>query len=117
MKKVTIGAFLSAFACPGIGHFALELNRRGWFFLILTVICLALLTSTLMQVVTSVATDITEGTVPFDILEIRSAINERLAAQSTLQTQLTLGALVVVWVIALVDVIREGRKQDRLSNQ
>lgn len=112
MKKTTKSALLSALVCPGAGHLALDVDRRGWIFLVLTLILLGLLLAPLMQVTTSLVADINNGTLPPDVFQIKALLHERLAVVGGSRITAIGVTLIVVWVIALIDVIRLGRQID-----
>lgn len=118
MKKMTKGALLSALVCPGAGHLALDSDRRGWIYLILTLLCFALLLATIVPVAISISTDLTNGTLPLgNLLAIRAEFYERLAELGGKKMFYSTATLVLVWIIALVDVIQVGRALDRKAKQ
>lgn len=112
MRKTFIAGLLSAFVAPGSGHFYLKHQSTALVFFSLALISLMLLLVPIYQLAQVIALDIQNGALAFDIAII--------SAEITQQTQTTIAnatgplySFVACWLVALVDSIRLGLKQDK----
>ena len=115
MKPSVKAVLLCAFVFPGAGYFTLKQPKRG--IISIAIVCASLLTIAreIYQKAVIIAEQITDGTLPFDMLVIHQKANEALA---TLPTSMltTLGIILAsVWVFSIIDCYRLGKKID-ISN-
>ncbi|QRK80120.1 hypothetical protein [Shewanella sp. LZH-2] len=112
MKKALSAGLLSAFVAPGSGHFYLKLKRTALVFFSLAVVSLVLLLMQIYQVAQVIALDIQNGTLSLDIGVISAEITQQTQTTIANANELLYGFL-LCWLVALVDSIRLGLKQDK----
>lgn len=116
MKKAFNAGLLSAFVAPGSGHFYLKHKRSALVFFSLAVVSLVLLLSQIYQVAQVIALDIQNGILPLDIGVISAEITQQTQTTIANANELLYG-FILCWLVALVDSIRLGLKQDKLDTQ
>lgn len=110
MSKSIKAALLSGLIFPGVGHLYLKSYGRGIALLVLSAICLFILTSKVFDQANAVLQKIqAEGGVmdPARILELASQTPP--AADTPALSVATLG-LIACWVIGVVDAYRLGKR-------
>ncbi|MFB2660831.1 hypothetical protein [Shewanella mangrovisoli] len=112
MKKALTAGLLSAFIAPGSGHFYLKHKRSALVFFSLAVISLMLLLMQIYQVAQVIALEIQNGTLPLDVGVISAEITQQTQTTMANANELLYGFL-LCWLVALVDSIRLGLKQDK----
>ncbi len=112
MKKALTAGLLSAFIAPGSGHFYLKHKRSALVFFSLAVISLMLLLMQIYQVAQVIALDIQNGTLPLDVGVISAEITQQTQTTMANANELLYGFL-LCWLVALLDSIRLGLKQDK----
>ncbi|MFB2639636.1 hypothetical protein ACE02P_16515 [Shewanella bicestrii] len=112
MKKALTAGLLSAFIAPGSGHFYLKHKRSALVFFSLAVVSLMLLLMQIYQVAQVIALDIQNGTLPLDVGVISAEITQRTQTTMANANELLYGFL-LCWLVALLDSIRLGLKQDK----
>lgn len=114
MKKALTAGLLSAFIAPGCGHFYLKHKRTGFVFFVLALVSLSLLFLQIIQVAQPIALDIQNGILPLDINMISAEVTQQI--QTTIHNaNEVLYGFILCWLLALLDSIRLGLKQDRLA--
>lgn len=112
MKKALTAGLLSAFIAPGSGHFYLKHKRSALVFFSLAVISLMLLLMQIYQVAQVIALEIQNGTLPLDVGVISAEITQQTQTTIANANELLYGFL-LCWLVALLDSIRLGLKQDK----
>lgn len=112
MKKALTAGLLSAFIAPGSGHFYLKHKRSALVFFGLAVISLMLLLMQIYQVAQVIALEIQNGTLPLDVGVISAEITQQTQTTMANANELLYGFL-LCWLVALLDSIRLGLKQDK----
>ena len=112
MKKALTAGLLSAFIAPGSGHFYLKHKRSALVFFSLAVISLMLLLMQIYQVAQVIALEIQNGTLPLDVGVISAEITQQTQTTMANANELLYGFL-LCWLVALLDSIRLGLKQDK----
>ncbi|MFB2685466.1 DUF6677 family protein [Shewanella mangrovisoli] len=112
MKKALTAGLLSAFVAPGSGHFYLKHKRSALVFFCLAVISLVLLLMQIYQVAQVIALEIQNGTLPLDVGVISAEITQQTQSTMANANELLYGFL-LCWLVALLDSIRLGLKQDK----
>ncbi|ASK67872.1 hypothetical protein CF168_02805 [Shewanella bicestrii] len=112
MKKALTAGLLSAFIAPGSGHFYLKHKRTALVFFSLAVISLVLLLMQIYQVAQVIALEIQNGTLPLDVGVISAEITQQTQTTIANANELLYGFL-ICWLVALLDSIRLGLKQDK----
>jgi len=115
MKQTTKGALLSALILPGAGHLALRSKARGWILISLSVACLVYIFALLIPIVTGIVSEITRGGTSVDPADLNRMVKGRLMGGGASAAGYAVWALIVIWVVALIDVIRLGRKRDKTA--
>ena len=116
MKKAFNAGLLSPFVAPGSGHFHLKHKRSALVFFSLAVVSLVLLLSQIYQVAQVIALDIQHGILPLDIGVISAEITQQTQTTIANANELLYG-FILCWLVALLDSIRLGLKQDKLDTQ
>ncbi|MFV0595063.1 hypothetical protein [Shewanella sp.] len=116
MKKALTAGLLSAFIAPGSGHFYLKHKRSALVFFSLAVISLMLLLMQIYQVAQVIALEIQNGTLPLDVGVISAEITQQTQTTMANANKLLYGFL-LCWLVALLDSIRLGLKQDKQDTQ
>ena len=112
MKQSLKGGLLSALVFPGLGHLVLKSALRGWIYILLTLLCFGLLVSIIIPIVTSTVNEVTSGTLPADPNQLNRIVHEKMADSDGLRGTVALVGFVGIWLVALIDVILLGRRQD-----
>ncbi|MFG0457278.1 hypothetical protein [Shewanella mangrovisoli] len=112
MKKALTAGLLSAFIAPGSGHFYLKHKCSALVFFCLAVISLMLLLMQIYQVAQVIALEIQNGTLPLDVGVISAEITQQTQTTMANANELLYGFL-LCWLVALLDSIRLGLKQDK----
>ncbi|MDH0450171.1 Uncharacterised protein [Shewanella putrefaciens] len=112
MKKALTAGLLSAFIAPGSGHFYLKHKRSALVFFSLAVISLMLLLMQIYQVAQVIALEIQNGSLPLDVGVISAEITQQTQTTMANANELLYGFL-LCWLVALLDSIRLGLKQDK----
>jgi len=109
MNKSIKAALLSALVYPGMGHFFLKKYAIS---AVITAAFSVPLYSILSGVITKTKTIIEKvenGEIPFDIHAIRESLSSSVLATDGQELNIYMYAIIVIWVIAIVDSYRLGR--------
>lgn len=117
MKKTVTAVLLSAFAAPGAGHFYLKHKRSAIVFFVLALISLSLLMQQIMQVAQVIALDIQTGVLPLDVGIISAEITKQTTDTIANSANNALYGFIVCWLVAMLDSLRLGLKQDKQDAQ
>lgn len=119
MKKSTKAALLSAFVFPGMGHFYLRSPRRGMVFMLIIL-------GAIVFAVWSTTSSLLENLDPSTIDKLQkgtASMSEisRMAASRAAGPAAYIDAVfyvvVLVWIIAIIDAYRIGRRNDSLPEE
>lgn len=113
MKKALTAGLLSALVAPGSGHFYLQHKRRALVFFVLAILSLGLLLQHVMQVAQVISLDIQTGVLPLDIGVIAAEVTKQTTATIRDGADKLMYGFIVCWLIALLDSVRLGLKQDK----
>jgi len=115
MKKSIKAVLLSAFVLPGAGHFFLKKPIMGC---ILAVAAFAGLYSIVASTITKslkVAEQIQNSSPPLNLAEVSELVSQQIMHSDVQQMNMALAALLIAWVVGMVDAFRLGYKLDKLS--
>jgi len=116
MKKSIKAALLSALILPGAGHFFLKKPIIGC---VLSVIAFAGLYSIVAATITKsliIAEQIQNSNPPLSLTEVSELVSQQIMHSEVQQMNMALTALLIVWVVGIVDSFRLGYIQDKQTN-
>ncbi len=117
MKKSTKAVLLSAFLCPGAGHFYLKKHISGCVFtgafISVLVVFVAEVINITEQVTAQLTAQINAGEIALDITALTVFLTEKLQAFETQSLSQISYLLMILWLAAAVDAYRVGRRADQ----
>lgn len=113
MKKALTAGLLSAFIAPGSGHFYLQHKRSALVFFVLAILSLGLMLQQVMQVAQLISLDIQTGVLPLDLGVIAAEVTKKTTATIRDGADKLMYGFILCWLIALLDSVRLGLKQDK----
>lgn len=116
MNKATKAALISAFVCPGGGHFYLKRYNTGT---LLSTVTLGALVYLLIQAVTraqDISDKIVSGQIALDLSVIYPLITQQPAAEQALYNNIATFALLISWLVGVIDAYRLGAIADKAEN-
>ncbi|MCG9695545.1 hypothetical protein [Shewanella sp. Isolate11] len=111
MSKAVTAALLSAFICPGSGHFYLKRHNTGTLLSCISLTGLVYLLYYAVQQAQSVADRILSGELPLDMDLIYQQVTQTPAGSSALWINIATYAFVISWIVGIVDAYRIGKQQ------
>jgi len=114
MKRPLKAALLSAFVCPGAGHFFLNKRVMGGVLTAISLVCFIILLSISLSIATELAEQINTGELAFDIPKLSLLIHERIA-DSLMEMKVLLFIMIGSWLVAIVDSYRIGLQQEKME--
>ncbi len=115
MKKSIKAALMSAFIAPGIGHLYLHRNLTGAALVGVTLIALYVLVSSALEKAQVLTEKILSGEVQPDILVIAELVSNQSEGDDGSLVEFAFTALIVAWLIGVVDSFRVGRQQENTN--
>ena len=112
MKKSIKASLLSAFVIPGAGHFYLKHYTAGFLLIGMSLASLYVLLSIAVEKAIVIADKILTGEVASDIGTITQLVRSEVASANTSSANLATTVLAIVWIVAVLDSYRIGKKQD-----
>ncbi|ABZ78325.1 conserved hypothetical protein [Shewanella halifaxensis HAW-EB4] len=112
MKTSVKAALLSAFVCPGSGHFYLKKNTTGKLLLITTVMTLCFLLWHAYQRAQVISQQILNGEIPLQLDAIYSAVTQAPVGNEALYINIATMGFIAAWVIGIIDSYRLGKQAD-----
>ena len=97
---------LSAFIFPGAGHLLLQRYQRACLFLLAAAIAIYYIFSTILAVTKKVLAEVELSSNNIDLEAINTLVNKQLASVTDTGLVITCVVLVVLWLAAIVDIIR-----------
>ena len=108
MTRSTKAALLSGLVFPGAGHFYLRKYVRGILFASVAAVLIYLISVAAWDAAYDIMGQIQSGDVPADVESISEVLtNHAQGSEESMSVATT--ALLVLWVIGIVDAYREGR--------
>ena len=112
MNKPMKAALLSAFICPGAGHFFLKKYILGTVLAGTAFAVLYLLISKTVERALQISAKIQSGEIQPDVAAIAELVSTQPTGAETELANIATAVLVIVWLIGIVDSYRVGRMQD-----
>ena len=112
MKQSNKAGLLSAFIYPGVGHFYLKKKITGSVLAAIATYSLFIVASNIMSRATEIADKIINGQVAPNITVIRQLISQPQSEAVAQQLSIATTALIIVWVIGIIDSYRLGSAKD-----
>lgn len=109
MKKSTKAALLSALVFPGVGHFYLKKYKAGLILAGVSFAAIYFLIAKAVESAAEISEKIQSGAVPLDAEAITKLVSQQPAGADAQMMNIATIALVICWVIGIVDSYRAGR--------
>ncbi len=113
MKKQTKAALLSTFVFPGVGHFLLKKHIQGAALAGTAFVSLYFLIAKTVEKTLLVFEKIQSGETQLDAATIMDLVSNQTSGTETQLLRLAATALIISWLIGIVDSYRVGRAQDK----
>jgi hypothetical protein len=113
MKKSIKAALLSALVLPGAGHFFLKKYVMGAILAIAAFAGLYSIIVTTIEKALKIAEQIQTSSTPLSIEEVSALVSQQVLQSEVQQMNMALLALLVAWVIGIVDAYRLGVIQEK----
>ena len=113
MKKPIKSALLSAFVFPGVGHFYLKKHIPGAVLAGTAVAGLYFLMAKTLETALRIAEKIQSGEVQPDATTITELVSKPPTGAGIQILDIATAALIIAWLIGIVDSYRVGRVQDK----
>ena len=112
MKESNKAALISAFIYPGVGHFYLKKKISGCVLVVVATYSLFIIADNIMTRAMDIADKIISGQVAPDVTVIRQLISQPQSEAVAQQLSLATTALIIVWIIGIIDSYRLGSAKD-----
>lgn len=112
MKKSLKAALLSAFVCPGCGHFYLKKPTTGKLLLVTTIATLCFLLWHAYQRAQLISQQILNGEIPLELNAIYSAVTQAPVGNEALYINIATMGFILAWLVGILDAYRLGKKHD-----
>ena len=109
-------ALLSALVFPGLGHFYLKQRIQGFLLAGTALAALYVIVSRAADQAMQLSDKILRGEVAPDVTSITEALASQPADGGSSLMTIAYAALVITWLIGIVDSYRSGRKPDEKRN-
>jgi hypothetical protein len=113
MKRRTKATLLSAFVFPGIGHFILKKRMHGTVLAATAFVSLYFLIANTVQKSLQVLEKIQSGEIQSDAASISQSVLDQTTGSETFLLRIATAALIISWLIGIIDSYRVGRAQDQ----
>ncbi len=113
MKTSIKAVLLSAFVCPGAGHFYLKKMTTGKLILVTAIAALSYLCWHAYQKAQLISEKIISGEIPLQLDAIYSAVTQAPVGNEALWINIATAAFVLSWLFGIADSYRLGRQQDK----
>jgi cobalamin biosynthesis protein CobD/CbiB len=115
MKKSTKSVLLSALIFPGVGHLFLKQYLRGIALLVMAMSGVTIIVVKSVQHALPIVEKIQNGDVPLEAQALSNLVSKSLSGPDGLLVNLVSLAILLCWVIGIVDSYRIGHRQDRIK--
>lgn len=112
MKEANKSALISAFVYPGVGHLYLGKRIVGGLLVAIASWALFVVIGNIMTRATEIADKVINGQVAPDIGAIRQLILQPQSESIAQQLSTATTALIIVWIVGIIDSYRLGRMKD-----
>jgi len=110
MNILIKAVLLSAFVCPGAGHFFLKQYRMGWLFFIAFCLDFYFIMASIIEQAQKIVAQMLGGGMPLDVISLTENISGMV---SNTEQSLTapIYVMLTIWLISIIDSYRLGRRQ------
>ena len=115
MKTSTKATLLSALVFPGMGHFYLKHHIVGSFIVGISFIPMYVLVTNAIEQAQKIVDQIIRGESTADISTMTDLVANQTGSMETQSMNFALSALVIIWLVAIIDAYRRGRLQDKFG--
>ncbi len=112
MKEANKSALISAFIYPGVGHLYLRKKISGCLLVVIASWALFIVIENIMARAMEITDKIISGQVAPDIEVIRQLILQPQSDAVAQQLSTATTALIIVWIVGIIDSYRLGRAKD-----
>ncbi len=113
MKKSTKAVLLSALVFPGVGHIFLKKYISGVVLISASFTAIYYLISKTVESAFQIAQKIQSGDVQLDVDAITELVSKHPASAESQLLNIATAAVIVCWVIGIIDAYRVGRIRDK----
>ncbi len=117
MKKSIKAALLSGLVFPGTGHFSLDSYPRGLLYFVPSALGLLYLIRYSLNQAYTIADQIALGTIPLDTAVITNLITAQPEGTELLKLQIATWAIIICWVVSIIDSYRIGKITDQTNSK
>jgi len=108
MNKAIKAALLSAFVCPGAGHFFLKKSKTAALFFAAFCFSFYFIIKAVLVKAQQIVDQMVSGQIPLDVASVSQNISEVMAnSVHSLNVQMSL--LLVIWALSIIDSYRLGK--------
>jgi hypothetical protein len=104
MNKTIKAVLLSAFVCPGAGHFFLKKYKMGALFLSACCISFYFILVDVIEKAQQIVDQMVTGEIALDVVSVTENITAN--SEQSLNTQMYI--LIVIWIVSIIDSYRIG---------
>jgi len=113
MKTSTKAVLLSAFVFPGAGHLLLSKYKSAAILMSVSFAGLYYLISNAVDRAVQISEEIRSGDVPLDVGAITELVSKQATGSEAQLINLATAAVVMCWLVGIVDSYKVGRARDR----
>jgi len=113
MKKVTKAVLFSVFVFPGVGHIFLKRYKTGVVLASIAFSGLWYVVSNAVERAVQITEKIQSGELQMDTETITELISKQSAGTETQLIDLATMAIIICWLVGIIDSYRVGRNQDK----
>ncbi|QYJ86567.1 hypothetical protein K0I73_02080 [Shewanella mesophila] len=113
MNNAVIAALMSAFICPGSGHFYLKRYNMGTLISCISLSGLVYLLYQAVERAQAISDRILSGEIPLDFNIIYQHITQAPPGDNGLWINVATFAFIAAWVVGVIDAYRLGKQLDK----
>tara|TARA_R110001592_G_scaffold61017_2_gene185831 strand:+ start:4086 stop:4424 length:339 start_codon:yes stop_codon:yes gene_type:complete len=112
MSKSLKAALLSALVFPGCGHFSLKKPVQGSLLAFISIICIYVLFSSMMEIAQDISLQVQSGQIPLDMANLNELVLKEFNTNDTAEMTTSSYILGISWLVGIIDSFRIGRIQE-----
>ncbi|WP_037471711.1 DUF6677 family protein [Shewanella waksmanii] len=113
MHRAAKAALLSAFICPGSGHFYLRRYNRGTLISCCALLGLGFLLVQAVHQARNIISEFTKGNIKLDLSEIYALVSQSSNVTNDMWVNVATVMFAGAWLYGIVDAYRIGRKDEQ----
>ncbi|QYK01858.1 hypothetical protein [Shewanella psychrotolerans] len=113
MNKAMIAALMSAFICPGSGHFYLKRYNTGTLISFISLSGLVYLLYKAVERAQAISDRILSGEIPLDVNVIYQHISQVPAGDDSQWINIATFTFIAAWLVGIIDAYRIGKLLDK----